>query len=130
MQKWQQVADRDIVTLAKHAKHEAEKEDHKKKEDAMKRINNMIERKSEQTHAERKMEHQIQIEANKLTDRVVNDPNLDPRQKQDTIQEVKNQVRRAIEEIHHKTRNHTPGAEKLMADMHTAQNQQKLNAIA
>jgi len=59
MAKWQQVADRDIVTLAKHAKHEAEKEDHKKKEDAMKRINNMIERKSEQTHAERKMEHQI-----------------------------------------------------------------------
>ena len=47
MAKWQQLADRDIVTLAKHAKHEAEKEDHKKKEDAMKRINNMIERKSE-----------------------------------------------------------------------------------
>ena len=44
----------------------------------MMRINKVIERKSEQTHAERKMEHQIQIESNKLTDRIVNDPHLDP----------------------------------------------------
>jgi len=51
----------------------------------MQRINKVIEKKSEQTHAERRMEHQIQIEANKLTDRVVSDPNLDPRQKQETI---------------------------------------------
>ena len=123
MSKWQQSADKDITTLSKHAKHEADKEDHQKKEAAMQRINKVIERKSEQTNAERKMEHQIQIESNKLTDRIVNDPNLDPHQKQETIHQVKEQVRRAIEEIHHKTRNFTPGEEKLMLDMHASQNQ-------
>ena len=45
------------MTLSKRARTIEEKADAKKKQEALNKINHLISRKSEETHAERKAEH-------------------------------------------------------------------------
>ena len=60
LQKWSDAVNKDIMTLSKRARTIEEKAEAKKKQEALNKINHLISRKSEETHAERKAEHQIQ----------------------------------------------------------------------
>lgn len=81
------------------------------------RIKNIVDMRSGQVHNMRTMEAAIQIEGNKITERFVNDPHMNKKQKQEVIMEVRNQVRKAIEELHNfgKDKGTVPG--RVLTDL-------------
>ena len=75
-------------------------EDSKTKTEAMKRINQVIERQSNEPHNERAAEAKIKQEANRLVHNVANNKNLDRRQKQETVAEIREQTKLAIADLY------------------------------
>ena len=108
MQKWQQGADKDIVQLAKKARKEGEKEEARRMKETIAKVNSVISKKSKETSAEKKAEQKIQAEANKLTQKIEKDPNLNQHEKAQTINEVKNEVRAAISNIYGRPKKPVP----------------------
>ena len=103
LENWKKKADKQVEDMAEKAKIKARKERDKKKEKAIKKVNEIIAAKSKASKAERKEQRKIERRANLLAKEVVNNKDMTPEQKMESMTALKKQVNDLVAQIYGKS---------------------------
>ena len=113
LEKWRKESEKDVREMAKRAEAKAKKDKEREKVKALKKINEIVTRQTQLSEKEKRTEKEIQARARKLTQEVMNNKQLNPYEKMETISQVRDQVRDIVSELHGDAKEEKPPASRL-----------------